>query len=162
MSKRKTRTPVAYDLASDIPTYFVQYKQLSNDIENMPLDVTFTLDGGETIKANRMLLGVRSPVFHAMLDGHLREASEHTVKISDIDYETFNGVLEWVTSCDYVESFSRAHQKAVQMAESQGEKGDNGTGFYSSSFFKRRKYVKPPKEICKMNNGSWWIVATSR
>lgn len=92
-----------------------------------------------------------------MLNGDMREASADTIKLSEIDPETLNGVLEWVSSCDYVETIRMAQQKAEKLktdgdrekkSDSEEERGDNGeTEFYNSTFLKRRQHLKPPGHI---------------
>ena len=151
---KRPRVSVSLDVVKTAHTNHVQQCEfLSKDLKNLPVDVTITLDGGERIQCNRMLLGARSPVFRAMFKSEMREASADTIKVSDIDAETLNGVLEWLSSCDYVETVKLAHQKAAEARKTakSGEKEKNGEGdnsdhddFYSSPFFKRRMHLKAP------------------
>lgn len=148
MLKKRPHSGITPDVSVDTIS---QFKSLSTDLKNnLPLDVAFTADG-EIVKANRMLLSARSPLFRAMLNSDMREASADTIKLSEIDTETLNGVLEWVSSCDYVETIKMAQQKAKKLetkSDSEEERGDDGEAeFYNTTFFKRRQHLKPPGHI---------------
>ncbi|HEY9756011.1 MAG TPA: BTB/POZ domain-containing protein [Oculatellaceae cyanobacterium] len=60
-------------------------------------DVRFTFPGGETMSCNRFLLASRSPVFRAMLFGHMSEAKENNpdIFISDASPEAFRQFINF-------------------------------------------------------------------
>lgn len=67
-------------------------KLLDSDVHT---DVTFVVEG-EEFHAHRMLLQARSPVFHALLSGPMREGHEGQVEIQDIRAPVFKAMLHFV------------------------------------------------------------------
>lgn len=67
-------------------------KLLDSDVHT---DVTFVVEG-ERFRAHRMLLQARSPVFHALLSGPMREGHEGQVEIQDIRAPVFKAMLHFV------------------------------------------------------------------
>jgi hypothetical protein len=79
------------------------YSQLNYLIEDLRAllentehsDVTFVLDDGSSLTANRSILAARSQVFKAMLFGPMAVGPEQQARLSDISARCFRGVLEW-------------------------------------------------------------------
>jgi len=70
---------------------------LSQDLEQLFInrsgtDICFVVDGKE-IKAHKLLLSARSPVFAAMLESGMKETVENRVKIDDIAPDIFEALL---------------------------------------------------------------------
>ena len=101
----------------------------------MKRDVTFILDNGKTLGANRELLGNRSPFFKTMFHSEMTEATSKTIKIPEIDEHAFRAVLEWVSTTDYNTVLRTVH----------------GDGYMTSSFFKRRKISNRYTEVTEDN-----------
>jgi len=58
-------------------------------------DVCFVINGKE-IKAHKMILSARSPVFFAMLKSGMKESTENRVQINDIAPDTFEVLLRFI------------------------------------------------------------------
>lgn len=55
-------------------------------------DVSFRI-GNRTLRAHKLILCARSPVFSAMFDSDMKETSSDSVDIDDLDFDTVNGML---------------------------------------------------------------------
>ena len=60
--------------------------QGASSLDHLPMDVTFQLSDG-SIKANKMMLGIVSPVFKNMLYGSFKEASSSEVDLPKDNYK---------------------------------------------------------------------------
>lgn len=86
-------------------------KQLATDFKGMFGDESFTdfeieANDGETLKAHKVILAARSPVFFAMLTKlDLKETKECSVKISDFDSKTLKELLRFIY-CNQVEGLN--------------------------------------------------------
>ncbi|HEY9757793.1 MAG TPA: BTB/POZ domain-containing protein [Oculatellaceae cyanobacterium] len=60
-------------------------------------DVQFIFPGGESISCNRFMLATRSPVFRAMLFGHMMEANSDSpeIRIADASPEPFRQFIRF-------------------------------------------------------------------
>ena len=58
-------------------------------------DVTFKVED-ESMEAHRIMLTSRSPVFHALLSGEMREGKEGVVVIEDVRAPVFRALLHFV------------------------------------------------------------------
>ena len=59
-------------------------------------DVAFDVGGGEgPLRAHRVVLAARSPVFAAMLTGSMAEASAHVVRLQDVQADVFHALLHF-------------------------------------------------------------------
>ena len=67
-------------------------------------DVTFKVED-ESMEAHRIMLTTRSPVFHALLSGDMREGKEGVVVIEDVRAPVFRALLHFV----YTDSLPEVH-----------------------------------------------------
>ncbi|RWS25960.1 BTB/POZ domain-containing protein 9-like protein [Leptotrombidium deliense] len=58
-------------------------------------DIVFVVDG-ESVKAHRVILAVRSEYFRALLFGGLKESRQHEIYLKDIDKSTFKLLLKYI------------------------------------------------------------------
>jgi len=68
-------------------------------------DVTFEVDG-EMMRAHKLILTCRSPVFHALLSAPMREGNEGVVRLQDIKAEVFRAMLHFVYTANLPEEHS--------------------------------------------------------
>lgn len=72
-----------------------------SDFQNMLLDETFTdfqlkTNDGEVLKAHKVVLATRSPVFHAMLTKDMQEAREGCANVPDFDSKIMKEILRFI------------------------------------------------------------------
>jgi speckle-type POZ protein len=75
-------------------------KDLACLVQNKSLfsDVVFVIEG-EHIPAHRSILAARSPVFRSMFTNGMRESTEGTIHIPDIDKQLFQEMLSHIYTC---------------------------------------------------------------
>ncbi|TVT96785.1 hypothetical protein EJB05_57996, partial [Eragrostis curvula] len=89
---------VAFCTVAILKDYTPQDLQLANSIGHDLFgmhdltDVAFRVDG-ETIRAHRLVLATRSPVFKAELFGQMAERTASTIEIEDMTADTFKSML---------------------------------------------------------------------
>ncbi|TVU09217.1 hypothetical protein EJB05_42665, partial [Eragrostis curvula] len=89
---------VAFCTVAILKDYTPQDLQLANSIGHDLFgmhdltDVAFRVDG-ETIRAHRLVLATRSPVFKAELFGQMAESTASTIEIEDMSADTFKSML---------------------------------------------------------------------
>eukprot|EP00966_Prymnesium_polylepis_P050810 1176598-Prymnesium_polylepis.1 len=84
---------------------------LAEDLCKLPHDVTFTLDSGDSVSGNRMILAARSDVFKTMLYGEMYEGSASTVKLSEISSVCLDAIIEWASTGSVSKSMRTAALK---------------------------------------------------
>lgn len=58
-------------------------------------DMTFVISGKE-LRAHKAFIGARSPVFAAMFSNECKESKENKVIISDVSFEVFKEMLQFI------------------------------------------------------------------
>jgi BTB/POZ domain-containing protein 3/6 len=58
-------------------------------------DITLIIDG-HRIPANRVILGVKSPVFDRIFFGNGKESNEKEIEIKDASIDSFKVMLKWI------------------------------------------------------------------
>ncbi len=100
---------VSIELLKITPTIPSPECSIINDIQSLIegneefQDVTLLVgpkDSGEEIKANKMMLMARSPVFAVMFQSDMMEKASSTVKITDIDANDFKVMLRFIYTDD--------------------------------------------------------------
>ena len=100
---------VSIELLKITPTIPSPECSIINDIQSLIegneefQDVTLLVgpkDSGEEIKANKMMLMARSPVFAVMFQSEMMEKSTNTVEITDIDANDFKVMLRFIYTDD--------------------------------------------------------------
>ncbi|KAK0161327.1 hypothetical protein PV327_009808 [Microctonus hyperodae] len=88
-----------------VPTESIDFKELFND--KTSTDVTFIFVGG-IIKAHKVALMARSPVFKEMFTQKMANQQNNEIKISDIDIEVFEEILKYIYT-DNISSLDKNH-----------------------------------------------------
>lgn len=65
--------------------------------KNFDSDVTFNLEEG-SVSAHRTIVSIRSHVLDVMLNGSFIESKQSEIKINDMEYRIFKGILEYMYS----------------------------------------------------------------
>lgn len=92
-----------------------------SDFQNMLLDETFTdfqlkTNDGEVLKAHKVVLATRSPVFHAMLTKDMQEAREGCANVPDFDSKIMKEILRFIY-CHDVGSVDEIARDLIYAAE---------------------------------------------
>jgi len=58
-------------------------------------DITLIIDG-HRIPANRLILGLKSPVFDRMFFGDFKESNQKEIEIKDVSIDSFKVMLKWI------------------------------------------------------------------
>jgi len=59
-------------------------------------DVTFKTSDGGSVSAHRVIMGARSPVFHAMLYGNTKEKTESEIELPTVDTEILRMLVGFI------------------------------------------------------------------
>ncbi len=58
-------------------------------------DITLIIDGHK-IPANRLILGLKSPVFDRMFFGNFKQSNQKEIQIKDVSIDSFKVMLKWI------------------------------------------------------------------
>ncbi|XP_025822274.1 BTB/POZ and MATH domain-containing protein 1-like [Panicum hallii] len=84
-------------------------------------DVTFSV-GGELLRAHRIIVAMRSPVFRAELYEEMAESRAHRVEVHGVRPDAFKALLRYI----YTDDDTFTTSPAAAAAASGGEDGDGG------------------------------------
>ena len=68
---------------------------------------------GEEIRAHRLVLGARSPVFHAMLQSKMMESTRREIKIDDADNDVLKEMLRYMYTARVEDKFNKFRELLV-------------------------------------------------
>ena len=68
---------------------------------------------GEEINAHRLVLGARSPVFHAMLRSKMMESTSREIKIDDADNDVLTEMLRYMYTAKVEDKFDKFRELLV-------------------------------------------------
>lgn len=119
-------------------------------------DVTFILEGAETIAAHRSICAARSPVFKAMFEGKMKEPADKYVEIDKMRPDVFRSVIEYFYTGDVRVDAATAETSPILPAgqDSKDAKRDDADHNNKDNFYEHlldaasRFQVKELSEIC--------------
>lgn len=96
------------------PAALSDYKKMFDN--ELFADFMVKCNDGEILKAHKVILAARSPVFYAMLNNNMKESNEGFVEIADFGSRTVKEVLRFIY-CGKVQDLKMAARSLIHAAE---------------------------------------------